>query len=279
MFFLVAVVLGIVDNIDKPEPPVRRPIPQRTIEPAPPSPPATSSKGLNPPSPSDPIVEVEIDERRDVIGSAFPVHKTGYWMTARHVVDGCDRVGIVTGRQRARLASAVTIHANADLALFSIPSYANQPWPVKVRPLRRGQEGFGFGYPSGKWAQVHALLLGRARQRTVGRYRFVEPVLVWSVRSIYPAEIKSLGGISGGPMLDARGAVIGVHSSSSRRRGRLMTVAPVTLANILDQTGLAKTGATKSPLDVSDLTEKRYIHFGSALRTTKAVVQVLCDVY
>jgi S1-C subfamily serine protease len=276
--FLLAVVLAILDNIDKPQPPVRRPIPQRTIEPAPPPPPITIGEGLDPQSPSDPILEVEIDERRDVIGSAFPVHKTGYWMTARHVVDGCDQVGIVTGRQRARLASAVTIHASADIALFSIPSQTNRPWPVKMRMLHRGQKGFGFGYPGGEWAQVHTLLLGRARQRTVGRYRFVEPVLVWSVRNTYPPGIKSLGGISGGPMLDTSGAVIGVHSSSSHRRGRLMTVAPITLTNMLGQIGLARTGAAKPPLDVSDLTEKRYMRFGSELRTRKTVVKVICDV-
>lgn len=278
VFFLVAVILSILDNLDRPEPPERRPIPRRTIEPT--TPPATvGAEGLRPPSPSDPIIEVEVDQRGDVTGSAFPVHRTGYWMTARHVVDGCDRVGIVTGRQHARLASVLAVHATADVALFKVPKYANQPLPVKLRPLRRGQAGFGFGYPSGKWAQLHTLLMGRARQRTVGRYRFVEPVLVWSVRNTYPAGVKSLGGISGGPLLDASGTVIGVHSSSGRRRGRLMTVAPITLINTLADASLAKTGTYKSSLDARDLTEKRYMRFGATLRETKRVVKVLCDVY
>lgn len=273
---LILTFAGLIGVADKS---MRRPLPQRIVELPPFPPPPTVFRGLDPPAPGDPAYKVKIDGPRDSRGTAFPIHRDGHWMTARHVVDSCDRIGILSGRKKIRWASAVAIHANADLAVFSMRGSAPLTLPVDLRPLERGQKGFGFGFPNGKWAQLHTLLLGRARQHTAGRYRLVEPVLVWSVHTSVPSNIKTLGGISGGPMLDTSGTVIGVHSASSRRRGRLMTVAPITLLSMLNEIGLADAGAPRPPLDVVDLAETRFPRFGDSLRRKRVVVPVVCDVF
>ena len=52
------------------------------------------------------------------------------------------------------------------------------------------------------------------------------PSLTWAEVSAFPDALKSLGGMSGGPMLDTSGKIVGVMVAASLRRGRIDTVAP-----------------------------------------------------
>jgi len=44
--------------------------------------------------PNDPAVMVELGVRQSGSGTAFSIDGSGTWLTARHVVDSCDRVGL-----------------------------------------------------------------------------------------------------------------------------------------------------------------------------------------
>ena len=68
---------------------------------APPPPPRSSDplgEALGPASPFDPAVVVDVPAKvGPAAGTAFSIARSGVWLTARHVVDGCKRVAIVVG--------------------------------------------------------------------------------------------------------------------------------------------------------------------------------------
>ena len=233
---------------------------------------------IGPPSTEDPNIQVVSSPPQDSAGTAFAIDRRGYWLTARHVVDGCKWVGIRVPPYGMKLVQRAEVHTGSDLALL-YSTYAKPGLPVQYPKIHRGQDGFGFGFPDSRWIGVHMLLLGRAWQRTKGRYGFVEPVLVWSVHSYRPKRrLPSYGGMSGGPMLDDEGLVIGVLSSGSRRRGRLNTVAPATLTVMLEESGMRVGPREMAMLDSSLLTKAKYPKFGDLLRKRGAVSQIVCDV-
>ncbi len=156
---------------------------------------------LSPRSNLDPSFTVDVGEKGNSTGTAFSIRDDGIWFTARHVVDGCDRVGLQVDQRRAAKVQKVQSHPKADIAVLwtrgGKPGIA-----IASAPLRVNQPGYHVGYPEGKPGQVVSSLIGRRNMRTVGRYRHTEPVVAWVERARHPAT-QSLGGLSGGPAFNA----------------------------------------------------------------------------
>ena len=55
---------------------------------------------LQPASVFDPEVLVEVGPVASGVGTAFAIDEAGWWLTARHVVDGCSKVGLAVGNGR-----------------------------------------------------------------------------------------------------------------------------------------------------------------------------------
>jgi serine protease Do len=55
---------------------------------------------LPPPSQYDPAVLVEVGPVASGMGSAFAISQDGWWLTARHVVDGCEAIGLIVSPRR-----------------------------------------------------------------------------------------------------------------------------------------------------------------------------------
>ena len=218
------------------------------------------------------VVTIQVPEKQPSSGTAFAIGG-GWWLTARHVVDGCDAIGLVTGPRRGARAQQVIIHPNADLALLSLRLYP-EPFPFLNEALRRGQDGFAIGYPQGTPGDVHAQLMGRVRLKSVGRYRTDEPILAWAERRRVPANLPALGGLSGGPMFDERGQVVGVLVAASERRGRVMTSDPSSIRWLLDRAGLTPDANART----IDLGVGNFVKQGDDLRGDLRVAKVVCDV-
>jgi len=277
IYALVGAAVIVEEKLGKPTMAARRPIPVRAVTP-PTKPAPPPGMPLRDPSPKDPTVRFRPPgPRADALGTAFPVRKYGWFMTARHVVSGCDRVGIVTERGRIVTVSKRVLSSRADLALLQ-SRYSPVPLPVERPSLRYGQSGFIYGFPGGKWGRAHGSLLGRARVRQSGRNGTFAEGLVWSKKDVNPSSIGSLGGMSGGPILDVSGTVIGVHSGESRRRGRLYTVAPLELNAMLAENHLSGKDLPGLGFDLKDLNENRATGVGDRLRARGRVALVLCDV-
>jgi S1-C subfamily serine protease len=245
-------------------------------EPAP-QPAADAEMGGPPlPAPSDFDEEVWV-ELPDVIGpqtgTAFTVDE-GVWLTARHVVDGCVRVGLLVQGDAGVLASEIRPSEAADVAVVRAP-LERAPLAVDFdeQDRRLGDSAFMIGFPQGVPGEVAGLLLGRETMQVRGRYATREPVLAWAESSRTQGLSGSLGGISGGPAFDADGAVIGVTVAEAPRRGRIYTAAPSSLSAALSMAEAAPDPAAASAGMLSELT---YGVDGRRLRRDLRVAKVQC---
>ncbi len=207
-------------------------------------------------------------------GTAFAITDDGWWLTARHVAHGCDAIWLQTAPRKGWRVAEVHLHPNADLALLRTRT-GRAPLSLAHGTPARGEDGFSLGYPQGRPGDVHARVLGQARLKSVGRYRINEPVLAWAEVSRRPGDLPALGGLSGGPMLDDQGRVVGVLVASSKRRGRVMTTAQASIHELLAQypEAQATAGAVPRPIDGNSFTAT-----GKTLRRDLTIAKVLCKV-
>ena len=223
----------------------------------------------------DPLFKIKTGKKSNSTGTAFAVQDDGIWITARHVVDGCDKVGLVTEPRRAIRVFRVLPHPRADMAMLwtrrTVP-----PLAISNAPLRVRQKGFHFGFPQSDPGQVTSTLLGRRNMRTTGRYRHTEPVIAWAELRRVPLT-ESLGGISGGPALNANGEIVGVTVASSKRRGRVYTTAPISMDQLLSQAKIEPNGLPSAGLNTSPA-DSNFIDYGIALRRQLTVAQVICRI-
>ena len=66
-----------------------------------------------------------------------------------------------------------------------------------------------------------------------------------------PAGSGSLGGLSGGPVFDGDGRVVGVVLAEARRRGRTYTATPETMAEALAEGGVTADAVRGAPIAAS----------------------------
>ncbi len=216
-------------------------------------------------SPRDEIVIVDVAPRQSGTGTAFAINDDGLWMTARHVVDSCDEVGLRIGTGRiVRVKSQVV--QNSDLAVLT-SEWTRRPLPADLENQRQiGEVGYFFGFPQGKPGEVVGSLISRNRMKVRGRYTNDEAVLAWSELGRSRNLSGSLGGLSGAPVLDKDGEIIGVVSAESPRRGRIYSVAPRYLRGIITAPGAG----------VEPLSLETYSVGADRLRRDRRVSQVIC---
>ena len=85
---------------------------------APPPPPKGAEplgEVVGPASPFDPSVVVDVPEKAGpAAGTAFSIARSGVWLTARHVVDGCAKPVIVVGPATGDAPSAPSAPSRYD---------------------------------------------------------------------------------------------------------------------------------------------------------------------
>lgn len=224
----------------------------------------------------DPTVSLEMEPcPKACTGTAFSLDRRGLWMTARHVVEGCQLVGIITGPKERLRVIRIEAQNNSDLALL---------WTMRGEPelaitedgLRRNQNGYSFGFPQGGPGALHGRLIGHARIKVRGAARFTAPALVWAEIRRQPFGLAKLGGISGGPMLDEKGAVVGAMTASAPRRGRVISTDTESLVAALRRAGEKPDTRQASPRGPEALGPESFAKYGDTLRHRKTVGQVFC---
>ena len=246
----------------------RRPDPRR------PSAAPAAGGNLPPESFDDPRLIVDVGEKNaNATGTAFSVDRSGIWITARHVTEGCASVALRRSDGRLIRARRVAAQGYADMSLLWTRGGA-APLPTVDPELRIGEDGYSFGFPQGEPGDVHARLVGRSTMLARGRYRTDEPVVAWTQTRRVPDRGPDLGGISGGPWVNANGELIGVHVAGAPRRGRSYSTAPRTLLRALENAGLRPGAGRTDPPE--NLTPGRFERYGDELRRRQTVVQVVC---
>ncbi|MFN9848292.1 MAG: serine protease [Alphaproteobacteria bacterium] len=242
---------------------------------APPPPPRSSDplgEALGPASPFDPAVVVDVPAKAGPsAGTAFSIARSGVWLTARHVVDGCQRVAIVVGPGTG-VAVKVRVDPKGEAAMLYTEGGA-APLPLALsEPLRRGQRAFHPGFPQGEPGEASSRLLGRENLVVRGHGARTEPVLVWAETGRTEGLKGTLGGLSGAPALDVSGRVLGVTIAESPRRGRIYTTAPEVVSATLATSGRrADSGAIGEAI-----TPQNYFYVADDLRRELQVAQVVC---
>ena len=85
----------------------------------------------------------------------------------------------------------------------------------------------------------------------------------------------SLGGISGGPVLDTQGDIIGVSVVEARRRGRIFTSAPKGMRDMLARAGNSHMHNVDSHIKIN-IDVDQFPQVGRNLRQSLSVSKVLC---
>lgn len=243
---------------------------------APEAPPPESLEALAPLLPDadryDEQILVQVGDAMDGVGTAFSLDQKGMWMTARHVVDGCGKVGLIFGGGRMMAVDRVKTSPESDLAiLYTLRAPRSLEIAGGETDLRVGETGFHIGYPQGAPGEVTSRLLARSRLITRGRYRNDEPVLAWAEMGRTRGLDGTLAGMSGGPVFDSDGAVVGVTVAESPRRGRIYTAAPESLAQLLSMNAVTPTSKSSFPIDI-----ETYGREADRLRRELSVVKVIC---
>lgn len=243
---------------------------------APPPPPPMAGDDalpLGPSSPFDPAVVVDVPgEQKPGTGTAFSVADSGVWMTARHVVDGCTKIALVVAEGRGVAATAV-IDPTGEAAILTTeggaPALPLAPVAFKPRP---GALGFHPGFPQGQPGEAVSRLLGRENLVVRGRGARTEPVLAWAEIGRTDTLKGTLAGLSGAPVLDSAGRVIGVTVAEAPRRGRIYTTTPETVQRALVTSHRRPAGyAVGEPINVEN-----YGRVADGLRRDLRVAQVVC---
>ncbi|MEM5515858.1 serine protease [Henriciella sp. AS95] len=259
---LLAIVGGVFSNV-----------PDQDAPPATPDSVEREGATLPPPSAFDETVLVRVDSPRDGIGTAFSINTDGQWLTARHVVDGCEDVSLLVAPNRYLRVEKVSVSPSTDLALLTAhPSLS--PVALDTSPnLRIGSYGFHVGYPQGRPGEAASRLISRSKLVTSGLRKGEEPVLTWAETGRTSDLTGSLGGLSGGPVYDSDGRVRGVIVAESPRRGRIYSASPEAIAAFLSEQGIEPLGDRPAPF-----APETYGGSADRARQSLQVVKVACRV-
>ncbi len=141
---------------------------------------------------------------RGIEGSAF-VYAPQRLLTNAHVVAGARQVQIVTAGG-ALTAHVVVFDPARDVAVLWVPGLPARPLTLASTPASSGQDAIVLGYPQDGPFDVRPARV-RDRERITGHdiYGKLAPDReIYTIRSVVRA------GNSGGPLIDTRGAVLGV---------------------------------------------------------------------
>jgi len=203
-------------------------------------------------------------------GTAFSVGENGLWLTARHVIDNCGQVAVVVAEGRgvaARLRAS-----RGDIAVLTTQGGAPALGLAPARGPAGGQLVFLPGFPQGRPGEAAARFLGTQNVRPPRRGHRAQPFLAWAEVGRTSGLKGELAGLSGAPVLDGAGQVVGVTLAWSPRRGRIYSSTPADLRAALAFAGVAPPSAVAG----EPLTSDNYGRIADTLRRDLRVARVVC---
>jgi len=240
--------------------------------------PRQAEKYPAPTAPRTPAPKYYVDDpvvRENAMGTAFAIGDNGLWITARHAAGGCLAWDLAApGGLGRRKVTAAWVHPNSDMALMQGPR-PQSVFRLAANPPATGTNAFHIGFPHGHPGDVWSKVMGQARMVTTGRYRSEEPVTAYAEVERHPAFTGGLGGLSGGPIFNAAGEIIGVHVAGNPRRGRIIGTSPRSFARLYQE---AKHYPTARTVTAPSITPQTLQATGNRLRARFLVAKLYCYV-
>ena len=228
------------------------------------------AQALAPASLFDPAIWVSAPPPGPGAGTAFSVDSHGVWLTARHVVEGCARTVIVTQPGHG-VAAKAEITSGRETAILRTQGGAPALPIALTEVLHPGQPAYEPGFPGSHPGEAASELRRRANLVVGWRGLRAQPVLVFLETARWPEINGSLAGLSGAPVLDANGRVIGMTVAENPRRRRLYAATPASL-----RAALKRSGVTDSTAGGEALTPASWRGVSDHLREELSVAEVEC---
>ncbi|MBI3048312.1 MAG: trypsin-like peptidase domain-containing protein [Acidobacteria bacterium] len=164
-------------------------------------------------------------EPRRGAGTGFIIDAAGFILTNHHVVDGADRILVRLADGRQLRAEAIGADPDTDIALIRIEG--SRPFPFA--PL-----GDSDALRVGEWVLAIGNPLAYEHTVTVGVVSFIGRKLFDSSLDRYIQTDAAINfGNSGGPLINARGEVIGINAAISSRASNIGFAVPINQARAI----------------------------------------------
>jgi putative serine protease PepD len=157
----------------------------------------------------DPFFPFELPQTQRALGSGFVIDKTGYIVTNYHVIRGAESVEVGFSNNDNMKAKIVGGDPSTDTALLKVNANARALRPLGLGDsdaIQVGDDVLAIGNP-----------FGLARSATRGIVSAVQRPLQapngMTIDHVIQTDAQINHGNSGGPLLNAEGAVIGVNSA------------------------------------------------------------------
>jgi serine protease Do len=158
-------------------------------------------------------------------GTGFVIDPEGLILTNHHVVDGADRIMVRLTDGRNLHATRIGSDPDTDVALIKVDS---------TRPLPYASLGDSDALRVGEWVVAIGNPLAYEHTVTVGVVSFIGRKLFDSSLDRYIQTDAAINfGNSGGPLINARGEVIGINAAISSRAANIGFAVPINQARAI----------------------------------------------
>jgi len=169
--------------------------------------------------------EREREGPRRGAGTGFIIDEAGYILTNHHVIETADRINVRLADGRTLRAERVGSDPDTDIALIKVTS----PRPLPHAPL-----GDSDSLRVGEWVLAIGNPLAYEHTVTVGVVSFMGRKLFDSSLDRYIQTDAAINfGNSGGPLINARGEVIGINAAISSRASNIGFAVPINQASAI----------------------------------------------
>jgi serine protease Do len=164
----------------------------------------------------------DFDLPRQGSGSGFIIDRQGFVLTNYHVIEEADRITVTLADGRVLKGDVVGTDPAIDVALLKVNASGSLP----EAPLGNSDE-----LRVGEWVCAIGNPLGYVHSVTVGVVSFIGRKLFDASLDDYIQTDAAINlGNSGGPLIDARGEVIGINSAISSRATNIGFAVPINQA-------------------------------------------------
>jgi serine protease Do len=169
--------------------------------------------------------EREPEGPRRGAGTGFLIDASGHILTNQHVIDGADRLTVRLSDGRSLSARAIGADPDTDVALLKVEA----PQPLPFAPLGNSDQ-----LRVGEWVVAIGNPLAYEHTVTVGIVSFLGRKLFNASLDRYIQTDAAINlGNSGGPLISARGEVVGINAAVSSRASNIGFAVPINQAKAI----------------------------------------------